>query len=433
MSSWSFFLLLSLLQLPPLFSKQLLPLLLHPLIIIPGQGGNQLEARLNNKQYKPLKRECGAMSEDGNWFRLWMDCSILENPLTLPCFADQMRLHYDALLDDYGNTPGVETRVPFFGSTHGFLYKDPDLLNRSSYMAILVNRLKRIGYEEGENLFGAPYDFRYGLAGAGHPSKVGSEFLQSLKELIEHASKSNNNNPVILLTHSLGGLFTLQLLHRNTPSWSRTFIKHFIALSAPWGGTVLEMLIFASGDSMGNSNINPLILRKEIWSLETNLWLLPNPRTFKDKPIVVSKSYAKNFSAAEMSEFLSCLGCSHCVHPYESRIMPMIERLEPPAGVPMTVMTGYGIETAETLIYGDGGFDLQPEIVYGDGDGLVNLVSLLAPENEWNGLQELELLKVIKLPNVSHEGILKDDEALTEVLREIHQVNSFVVRNSSAA
>ncbi|KAJ0967700.1 hypothetical protein J5N97_024617 [Dioscorea zingiberensis] len=428
-----FVVLLFLLQSPPrLISKELLQ---YPLIIVPGQGGNQLEAKLNKEYYyKPLKQQLeycrsGMREDGGKWFRLWMDCSILEIPPTFQCFAEQMQLHYDPHLDDYTNAPGVETRVPFFGSTHGFHYKDPDRLNQSIYMANLVKHLDQMGYKEGINLFGAPYDFRYGLAGDGHPSKVGSQFLQSLRDLVENASKANNNNPVILLTHSLGGLFALQLLHRNSPAWSRKFIKHFIALSAPWGGTVLEMLIFASGNSMGYSNINPLMLRQEIWSLESNRWLLPNPRTFGDKPIVVSKD--ANFSASDIPKFLNAIGCSDCVHPYESRIMPMIERLKPPAGVPVTVMTGYGIKTAETLVYGDGGFEAQPEIVYGDGDGLVNLASLLAPETEWYGLKQLEFLKVIKLPNVSHEGILKDDVAITEVLKEVHQVNSFVMTSSA--
>jgi alpha-beta hydrolase superfamily lysophospholipase len=125
-------------------------------------------------------------------------------------------------------------------------------------MAPLVESLEQIGYVNGKTLFGAPYDFRYGLAAEGHPSHVGSKFLQDLKELIEKASSSNGGKPVILLSHSLGGLFVLQLLSRNPPSWRQKFIKHFVALSAPWGGTVQEMLTFASGYSLGVPLVEPL-------------------------------------------------------------------------------------------------------------------------------------------------------------------------------
>ena len=77
----------------------------------------------------------------------------------------------------------------------------------TGYMAPLVDSLQKLGYADGETLFGAPYDFRYGLAAEGHPSQVGSKFLKDLKNLIEEASNSNTGKPVILLSHSLGGLF----------------------------------------------------------------------------------------------------------------------------------------------------------------------------------------------------------------------------------
>ena len=39
------------------------------------------------------------------------------------------------------------------------------------YMNTLATTLEeKAGYEEGHDLFGAPYNFRYGLAGPGHPS-----------------------------------------------------------------------------------------------------------------------------------------------------------------------------------------------------------------------------------------------------------------------
>lgn len=77
----------------------------------------------------------------------------------------------------------------------------------TEYMAPLVESLEEIGYVDGETLFGAPYDFRYGLAAEGHPSKIGTKFLQDLKELIEKASSVNGGKPVVILSHSLGGPF----------------------------------------------------------------------------------------------------------------------------------------------------------------------------------------------------------------------------------
>lgn len=293
----------------------------------------------------------------------------------------------------------------------------------TGYMAPLVESLEQIGYVNGKTLFGAPYDFRYGLAPEGHPSDVGSKFLQELKDLIEEASASNGGKPVILLSHSLGGLFVLQLLNRNPISWRKKFIKHFVALSAPWGGTVDEMLTFASGNSLGVPLVEPLQVREEQRSSESNLWLLPNPKLFgSEKPLVITPN--ATYSAYDVAQFLSDIGFPQGVYPYKSRILPLTEKLVAP-GVPITCIIGTGVSTMETLFYGKNGFDEQPEILYGDGDGTVNLVSLLALESLWSNKKN-QTLKVIKIRGVSHTSILNNDAALEEIIGEISGINSIV-------
>ncbi|KAK4559883.1 hypothetical protein RGQ29_008890 [Quercus rubra] len=396
---------------------------LHPLILIPGNGGNQLEAKLTS-DYKPSSLYCNKWNpvrkDKEGWFRLWFDPSVLLAPFT-KCFAERMTLYYHPDLDDFRNAPGVQTRVPHFGSTQSLLYLDPYLKHITAYMAPLVESLEQIGYVNGETLFGAPYDFRYGLAAEGHPSHVGSKFLQDLKDLIEKASTSNGGKPVILLSHSLGGLFALQLLNRNPSSWRQKYIKHFIALSAPWGGTVEEMLTFASGNSLEVPLVEPLQVREEQRSSESNLWLMPNPKLFgSQKPLVITPN--ATYSAYDVAQFLSDIGFPQGVYPYKSRILPLTEKLVAP-GVPVTCITGSGVSTPETLFYGENGFDEQPEIVYGDGDGTVNMLSLLALESLWSN-EKNQTLKVIKIRGVSHTLILKNNAALEEIIGEISGINS---------
>ena len=102
---------------------------LHPLILIPGNGGNQLEAKLTS-DYKPSSLYCNKWNpvrkDKEGWFRLWFDPSVLLAPFT-KCFAERMTLYYHPDLDDFRNAPGVQTRVPHFGSTQSLLYLDPYL------------------------------------------------------------------------------------------------------------------------------------------------------------------------------------------------------------------------------------------------------------------------------------------------------------------
>ena len=66
----------------------------------------------------------------------------------------------------------------------------------SIYFEDLTQFLEGLGYVDEKDLFGAPYDFRYG--------PIHNPFFTLLKELIIHAYETNDQQPVILITHSLG-------------------------------------------------------------------------------------------------------------------------------------------------------------------------------------------------------------------------------------
>ncbi|KFK28803.1 hypothetical protein AALP_AA7G050500 [Arabis alpina] len=384
----------------------------HPLILVPGNGGNQLEARLD-KDYKPGSFWC---MRSGGWFTLWFDPTVLLSPFT-KCFNERMLLYYDADLDDYQNAPGVHTRVPHFGSTKSLLCLNPLLREATSYMEPLVKALEKdCGYVNDRTILGAPYDFRYGLAAPGHPSRVASQFLQDLKHLVEKTSRENEGKPVILLSHSLGGLFILHFLNLSSPSWRSKYIKHFIALAAPWGGTIDQMRTFASGNTLGVPFVNPLLVRPQQRTSGSNQWLLPSTNVFRDKakPLVITPRV--NYTAYEMDRFLEDIGFSQGVVHYKTRVLPLTEELVDP-GVPVTCIYGKGVDTPEVLVYGEGGFDVQPKIKYGDGDGTVNLASLAALSHN------VESLKTIEIDGVSHTTILKDEIALKEIVKQISIIN----------
>ncbi|PAN45215.1 hypothetical protein PAHAL_9G102500 [Panicum hallii] len=400
----------------------------HPVVLIPGAGGNQLEARLTD-EYRPCSLACRVWppvrGRDG-WFRLWFDPSVLLAPLTR-CFAERMMLRYDAGADDFRNAPGVETRVSDFGSTSTLRYLDPNLKILTGYMNTLASTLEKAGYEEGRDLFGAPYDFRYGLAGPGHPSAVGTAYLQRLRLLVESARAANGGRPAILVAHSLGGLFALQLLARSPAPWRAANVARLVTLSAPWGGSVQEMLTFASGNTLGVPFVDASLIRDEQRTSESNLWLLPAPGVFGNTTLVVSRAHGdgggnRSYSAKNMTQFLRDIGFEEGVEPYRARIRPLVEALPEP-GVPVTCLVGTGVDTVESLVYGEGGFDEPPEeVVYGDGDGTVNLASLVGPVKAWAD-SPAQVVEVVELPKVSHSGILNDKSALEQIIRIIDSIN----------
>ena len=73
------------------------------------------------------------------------------------------------------------------------------------------------------------------------------QFMDDLKKLVEDTYYLNKNQKVILIGHSMGNPYALQLLNGQSKSWKNKFIKSYISLSGPWGGAVKTIRVMASG------------------------------------------------------------------------------------------------------------------------------------------------------------------------------------------
>jgi hypothetical protein len=77
------------------------------------------------------------------------------------------------------------------------------------------------------------------------------------------------------------------------------------------------------------------------------------------------------------------------------------------------------------VFWGDD-FDAAPEVAaYGDGDGKINLISVLAFEKEMRRQPEQKKqFKSIKINKAQHSTIVTDDFALHRVIQEIVEANN---------
>lgn len=94
--------------------------------------------------------------------------------------------------------------------------------------------------------------------------------------------------------------------------------------------------------------------------------------------------------------------------------------------MPITCVIGSGVKTPETLFYDAKGFDKQPFIAWGDGDGTVNMLSLVAIESQWKD-EKNQTISIVKLDGISHTGVLSETESLDQIIRVISNVNSPVL------
>lgn len=73
------------------------------------------------------------------------------------------------------------------------------------------------------------------------------EFFIKLKDLVEETYKTNNNTPVALIAHSMGGPMSLYFLHQQTQAWKDKYIRTIVTLSGAWGGSLKSIKVYAVG------------------------------------------------------------------------------------------------------------------------------------------------------------------------------------------
>ncbi|XP_015613537.2 lecithin-cholesterol acyltransferase-like 1 [Oryza sativa Japonica Group] len=173
------------------------------------------------------------------------------------------------------------------------------------------------------------------------------------------------------------------------------------------GGIVVAMQSLAA-----SAYAAPGSLARTERSYGTVFAALPSPNVFGGAPLVVTRR--RNYSAHDISEFLPVVRFSgEEVKLYRTRALPVNSGLRAPR-VTMTAVYGASVPTPEQLVYWDGDFSKAPEVVYGDGDGdgAVNLESVLA----WNTVvgHDLEqgFFKAVKIMNATclHPNLVPMDE-----------------------
>ena len=111
------------------------PLPLHPVILVPGDGGSQIEARLNKTS---AHWWC---SKTSDWYDLWLNINQMLQP-EVQCWSDNVALQYDTASHTTRDAPGVETRIPGFGKTSlSVEWIDKSMRSFSIYFAAIVEKI----------------------------------------------------------------------------------------------------------------------------------------------------------------------------------------------------------------------------------------------------------------------------------------------------
>ncbi|KAL9180912.1 hypothetical protein ACHAXT_009717 [Thalassiosira profunda] len=147
--------------------------------------------------------------------------------------------------------------------------------NHASYVfGPVIRALKKVGYEEGKNLAGAPYDWRLPPMELERRDEYFTKTMKMVEELYEA-----NGMPVVLLCHSLGckvGHYLLDFAHARDPGWCDKYVHTYMPVGAPHLGAPKSLRGLMTGDTMGL----PFLSDREAISMARSfgsiLWLIPS-------------------------------------------------------------------------------------------------------------------------------------------------------------
>ncbi|XP_021917682.1 group XV phospholipase A2-like isoform X1 [Zootermopsis nevadensis] len=366
-----------------------------PVILVPGDGGSQVEAKLHKDRV--VHYLCEKTTQD--FFNIWLNMELLV-PLVIDCWIDNMRLVYDNVTRMSSNSKGVEIRIPGFGNTTSVEWLDPSEASPGAYFKDIANALVALGYERNVSLRGAPYDFRKAPNGNG-------EYFVRLKALVEETYGINDNQRVIILAHSMGGPMSLHFLHSQSKSWKDKYIRALVTLSGAWGGSVKALKVFAVGDNLGSYVLRESILREEQITSPSLAWLMPSSLFWNPDEILIQTD-EKNYTTKDFKEFFEAID-----YPVGWEMRKDVEKYSVEFQAPdveVHCLHGFGVDTINRLVYKPGTFpDGYPGFLYGDGDGTVNKRSLEGCLN-W---KQKEKVYHQTFSSLDHTGILHDERVLS--------------------
>ncbi|KHN84473.1 Group XV phospholipase A2 [Toxocara canis] len=379
----------------------------YPIVLVPGDGGAQIEANLTGKP-EVVHYFCQRTTTE--FFDLWLNLESFA-PGIIDCWIDNIKLVYNATTGTTSNMPGVDTRIPGFGNTEALEWLDKSKASAGRYFTDIVEMLISFGYRRRKSLMGAPFDWRKA------PNELTDLYLM-LKTMIETAYRYNDNKRVVIIAHSMGNPIMLYFYNTFvTQDWKDKYIQAHISLAGAWGGAMQIVRLFASGYNMDHYRIllPPNKVRIMQRSFTSSAFLFPSYNVWNESDAFAFTD-TKNYSVRNVKEFFEDIKYEDGWSQYENTAH-LLGNLDAP-NVEIHCIYGYNVSTPEVLQWRKKDFpDYQPKVTFGDGDGTVNLRSLDAC-SRWIGNNGGKNVTVYPLRKADHMSVLQHATSL-EIIRKV--------------
>lgn len=384
------------------------------MILVHGFLGSKLYLSGDNIEY-PAGHKCAV--NQTTYHKAWI--SKVQLVRNKDCEFYWMGLNYNNASGTFKNRSGLDVRFQYEQNENSSidsiqcLWSDWSYYCTVKYFQPLVTKLKQIGYTPNVNLLAAVYDWRQ------HPTSVELDnFYYGLKAKIVRAVQKSRRR-VVLIAHSYGNIIINQFFRAWTDQkWQEEHIESTINVAAPFGGSAhaAHGLMVGEDQVFAKLTLVPaVIIRDFMRSLISPAILLPRPAAFNSTHVFIRIAGFGTYTVDNMDALLAMSQSEH--------LWPIYERYEiTPKGrenIPMHCVYGLGTQNTpmEMQFASKQDFDdgKQPTLVYGDGDGTVNIESLRLCR-EWKERGDVKEVSIKEIPGPEHEEILEDKQFIKYVV-----------------
>lgn len=388
---------------------------LKPIMLIPGLMASHLHGNVTRKPFW----YCSNIHDDDVWVN-----DVLMIPPLHKCVLEYMGLQYHNDTDTITEKDGVSLTPVDFGGLDGIAYADElehDLHFIPTY-ANMIEALKKRGYVERESLFGIPYDWRYGMAQT-------ETFWDQVKNLIEEAYTKNCNQKVVLIGHSMGGIFINYFCTvKTTKEWRDKYIDSAFLVAPSIGGSFLAFAAILTKTIPFLSFLGELTdSAQKVGGVDIHI---PNHEIFGDRPLFTDEN-GNNYAARDLKRSLKVTGIFDS-DPSIEKIFELNEdyatHLPIPFDIPVSIVYNTALDTLVSLDRSN----KKDKYSYGPGDLIVNGEGFEFMCNRWNTTYQVNCLNLANIhPAADHLSIVKDDETLNFLFKHLNDEKWKKLRNNS--
>lgn len=326
----------------------------HPIILVPGAFRSQLTVTTEFQKKFP---QCPNFTN----YPFWISPKFLL-PNKISGLLYWLTLDYDENSKSIIDQPNITVKALDFGGVEGIKSTGKLFFLQAGYYNRVIKELKIYNYVIGKNLFGAPYDWRLGIAQK-------KEFWTNLTHLVESAYNSTNIK-VKFLTHSCGGLILHKFLTtETTPEWRKKYIDSAVLSAPSFAGSGASLVTLYRQRIPYLKFFKNDELKQMIGSLGAFHLHIPNQKIYENTTVFITPEN-ESIKASQVVDFLIQ---HHKLTSKQQKIalenFDYASRFPTALDIPVMIQYNSGIPTAFGLNITK--WDSEGQIIYQKGDGIV--------------------------------------------------------------